>query len=177
MKSNTEVVVSALSKRKVFKSPEGFRDWVRNMYVDRGGVFSPLESAAIEKFAELFADQPTEDPLDVSILESGRAFRFIVPSKPPPEPTPFDQDLEEALAALEMAKASTYKAISDVVSAKRAHRNGKKGKVSIDRVRQLEENYRDVARSESRARVQVNRLAGSRDRFRALRRYEREQGK
>ena len=175
MARNPEIEVRALGKSMKFESLKVFGSWVRQMYVDRVGVYSPLEVAAIERFAELFADEPMENHLDAKIIDSGRGFRFVVPKKPKAEKTPFDADLEEALAALETAKGETSKAIKAWVKAREAERNGKKRKVSIARVRDFEESYKAQAATQSRAQVRVGKLQAAQHRFRALRVYERDQ--
>jgi len=87
------ITVVALDRTLTFEDMAELAEHVEDILACRGGIYDPLECAAITKLAELANGQVSADVHRIS-----RALRFHSPSDnaPPKPPTPYDAALAEA---------------------------------------------------------------------------------
>lgn len=160
--SEDTIRVTALDTELTFEGREELAEHVEEIIEHRGGLFDPLELAAIRKLAHLAnGDAPP------AVHRIARQTSFHTPAREREE-TPFADRIEEAREVLEARDAELEEARERLFSI-RAQLRGKRdaSAAELGRLREAEEDVKAARRAAMRARATWNASKLAADRWRA----------
>lgn len=143
------------------------------------------DQAILVAYYEQFRDELALTYRELRAVEVGRNLAFVSTSRTERGPSPYDEAIVAAEGALTTAESAARAALEEVVKARKAIAK-ERGKKKIIRSRleatfiedvQASDLYKDLNRASVRCRAKLNNLRLARDRWHALRQYEREQAK